>query len=56
MNKLAALYIASRIAFNVTYITITTRPMSLLRTLAFMVQVYVYIKVFVQSGHLVALK
>lgn len=54
MNALAAIYVVSRIIFTVTYVMVSSRPLSLLRSISFMFQMIVYITVFITSAGLVA--
>lgn len=54
MNALAAIYVVSRIVFTVTYIMISSRPLSLLRSISYMFQMFVYVTVFIISAGLVA--
>lgn len=54
MNALATIYVVSRIIFTVTYVMVSSRPLSLLRSISFMFQTFVYVTVFITSAGLVA--
>lgn len=54
MNALATIYVVSRIIFTVTYVMVSSRPLSLLRSISFMFQMFVYVTVFITSAGLVA--
>ena len=54
MNALATIYVVSRIIFTVTYVMVSSRPLSLLRSISFMFQMLVYVTVFITSAGLVA--
>lgn len=56
MNRMALVYVVSRVLFDIAYVRCSTRRTSFLRTLAFFGNIFVYLHVIIRSARAIAAK
>ena len=56
MNRMALVYVVTRILFDIAYVRCSTRRTSLLRTIVFFGNIFVYLHVIHRSAMAIAAK